>query len=198
LVRPLSVFVALALAGCQQQSGDTPSGQPHRASTQPAAQASPSARKPLGRAVLDADGVVFDGPGGKTAQFTFGTLRGAVETSAARRFGAAEMSANDECGAGPMEFARYGPLTLNFQDDKLVGWLAQEGPGVVTTDGISPGKLMRDLKVARSAHMIEGSTLAGEFEYIAADGLPIGGFVKGAGRDARIVTLYAGVNCFFR
>ena len=41
-------------------------------------------------------------------------------------------------------------------------------------------------------------TLAGEFEYLAADGRPIHGFVEGEGRDARIASLYAGVNCFFR
>ena len=76
--------------------------------------------------------------------------------------------------------------------------LAREGEEVVTTDGIRPGGFMRDLKVARSARMIEGSTLEGEFDYLAADGHTIGGFAKGEGRDAKIASLYAGVNCFFR
>ena len=57
---------------------------------------------------------------------------------------------------------------------------------------------MRDLHVSRSARMIPGSTLEGEFEYLAADGRMIGGFASGEGRDARIESLYAGVNCFFR
>ena len=76
--------------------------------------------------------------------------------------------------------------------------LAAEGPQVVTSDGIRPGTFMRDLKVARSARMVEGSTLEGEFDYLAADGNTIGGFAKGEGRDAKIDSLYAGVNCFFR
>ena len=97
-----------------------------------------------------------------------------------------------------MEFTRYGPLTLNYQDGKLAGWFAKEGPQVVTTDGIKPGSFLRDLKVTRSVRMIADSTLQGEFDYLAADGHPIGGFAKGAGRDARIDSLYAGVNCFFR
>ena len=43
-----------------------------------------------------------------------------------------------ECGAGAMEFTRYGPLTLNFQDGKLVGWFARKGAQVVTSDSSGP------------------------------------------------------------
>ena len=186
-MRAWAAIAALALlAGC----GRAPAPAPAKPST-------PAARTAT-KAVLETDGIIFDPPGGKTAEFMFGIPRAQVERVATRWFGNPETSANAECGAGPMEFARYGPLTLNFADGKFVGWLAEEGPQVVTADGIAPGKMMRDLKVARAARMIPGSTLEGEFEYIAADGKPIGGFLKGAGRDARIVSLYAGTNCFFR
>ena len=149
--------------------------------------------------MLDAEGVTFDSPSGKTQEFDFGAPRAEVDAMAERMFGAPdELTENDECGSGPMQFSRYGPLTMNFRDGRLVGWFAREGPQVVTTDGIHPGALMRDLKVARSARIIAGSTLEGEFDYLAADGHPIGGFAKGEGRDAKIASLYAGANCFFR
>jgi hypothetical protein len=181
-----AVAVLALLAGC----GSAPSA--------PAAKPTAPARKATSKAVLESDGLIIDHPGGKTAEFMFGTSRTDVERVATRWLGQPVISSNGECGAGPMEFARYGSLTLNYAGGKFVGWLAEEGPQVVTADGIAPGKLMRDLKVARAARMIPNSTLEGEFEYIAADGHPIGGFVKGAGRDARIVSLYAGTNCFFR
>jgi hypothetical protein len=202
VLRPLRVLAVLFLVGCQQQH-DAP---PAATSTGSAASGSPVARathapapKPINKAVLDAGGVTFASSAGKTEEFAFGTPREAVDKVAERFFGPAdERSDNAECGAGPMAFSRYGPLTLNFQDDKLVGWLAREGPQVVTSDGIRPGTRMRDLKVARSARMIPDSTLEGEFDYLAADGHSIGGFAVGEGRDAKIDSLYAGVNCFFR
>lgn len=191
----LAVLV-VALAGCKQASEASPARPVQSAA--PSRQAAEARPAPRGKAIVDADGVRFDFTGGKTGEFGFGSRASLIEPLAERMFGEPQKSANAECGAGPLESARYGPLTLNFQDGNLVGWFAEEGAQVVTGDGIVPGKLMRDLKVARSARMIPDSTLDGEFEYIAADGLPIRGFVKGEGRDAKIVSLYAGVNCFFR
>lgn len=187
-------LVILLLAGCHSND-PAPKASPH-----PAGKHSSAAHaKPLNKAVLDAEGVTFDSRAGKTREFEFGAPRAEVDAMAERMFGAPdEQTENSECGAGPMQFSRYGPLTMNFQDGKLVGWLAREGDQVVTSDGIRPGALMRDLKVARSARMIEGSTLEGEFDYLAADGHIIGGFAKGEGRDAKIASLYAGANCFFR
>jgi hypothetical protein len=201
---PFRALAMLLLAGCQQHpQADRPAAPASSASAAaaPSAAKAPAhwAPKPVSKAVLDAQGVTFDSPAGKTQEFVFGAARGEVDALAERMFGPAdERTRFDECGAGPMEFSRYGALTLNFLDGKLVGWLAREGPQVVTSDGIRPGTFMRDLKVARSARMIPDSTLEGEFDYLAADGHPIGGFVVGEGRDAKIASLYAGVNCFFR
>ena len=197
-----TLALLVCAAGCHPRDDRELAG--HGTSTASASTPAPPAPsahapKPINKAVLDAEGVTFDSPAGRTLEFEFGAPREAVDAMAMRMFGPADdVSANRECGAGPMEFSRYGPLTLNFQDDRLVGWLAREGPQVVTSDGIRPGGLMRDLRVARSARMIAGSTLKGEFDYLAADGHPIGGFAKGEGRDATIESLYAGVNCFFR
>ena len=193
-MRSICALALLLIAGCQ------PAERGAKAATEAAAKPGPSARaKAVNKAVVDADGVTFDSPAGKTREFNFGAPRAEVEARAERMFGVPDdLTENGECGVGPMQFSRYGPLTLNFQDGKLVGWFAREGDEVVTTDGIRPGTFMRDLKVARSARMIEGSTLEGEFDYLAADGHTIGGFAKGQGRDAMIESLYAGANCFFR
>ncbi|GGD90937.1 hypothetical protein GCM10011515_08250 [Tsuneonella deserti] len=203
-MRTLTAMALVLLAGCGTQPGKAPSAPVSTAATAPvpsetAGREIRTTPRPANKAVLDAQGVIFDSPAGKTREFVFGSLRTEVDGLAERMFGHPdERSRNDECGAGPIEFSRYGPLTLNFQDGKLVGWLAHEGAQVVTSDGIRPGTKLRDLRVARSVRMIPDSTLEGEFDYLAADGHPIGGFVKGQGRDATVDSLYAGVNCFFR
>lgn len=196
-MRCLGMAAALAvLAGCG--SNERPVAAPSRGPTPKVAGSSAALPQPATKVIVDTDGVVLDPPGGKLAEFTFGSPRGPIEAAVTRLLGQAVNTANQECGAGPMQFARYGAVTLNYREGKFVGWTVTEGPGVVTSDGISVGKLLRDLKIARSARMIADSTLAGEFEYLAADGHPIGGFVSGAGRDAKIARLYAGTNCFFR
>ena len=194
--RAVLLAACLLVAGCEDSGQTKPSAS---GSTLAASSAQAALPRPVSKAVLDAGGITFDAPGGKTEAFPFGTSRLQIDRLAAGAFGPPdEQSSNEECGAGPLQFSRYGPLTLNFQEGKLVGWLAHEGPQVVTSDGIRPGARMRDLKVTRSARMIEDSTLDGEFEYLAADGRTIGGFAKGEGRDATVDSLYAGVNCFFR
>lgn len=207
-MRALTVAaVMLALAGCQQQREDgSPSATANSQST-PTARPTPKVGSSavaivppsqVRHAILDARGLSIGRSPATAQHFAFGTPRAIVEEAGDAWLGTAERSSNDECGAGPMEFSRYGGLTLNWLDGKLVGWFARPDPAVVTSDGIMPGKLLRDLEVARSARLIEDSTLKGEFDYLAADGREIGGFASGSGRDATIESLYAGVNCFFR
>jgi hypothetical protein len=154
--------------------------------------------KPLNSVVLAADGVRFASKAGKTRQYPFGTQQAEMEAVATRFFGAAdERLRKTECRGAPIEIARFGPLTLDFQDGKLAGWQARESSQVSTSDSIHPGARMRDLHVSRSVRMAPG-TAKGEFEYLAADGQTIRGFTRGEGRDARIDSLYSGANCFFR
>ncbi len=196
-----AISLLAALAGCQPGRDDTP---PAPAESGVTASPSPAAAAPAkppgaGKGVLDAEGIAFAATAGKTGSFRFGTNRAIVDEAAARGLGReGARTALGECGAGAMEFTAYGGLTLNYLDGMLVGWRAGEGAPAVTSDGIRPGALLRDLKVARSVRMIEDSTLEGEFDYLAADGQTIGGFVLGEGRDARIASLHAGTNCFFR
>lgn len=187
----------LALAACDSAA---PPAAPVKATARATATATAAARAVVIRnAIVDAAGIGLGKNAGTAAHFPFGSARGAVEQAAERWLGApGTHSRFDECGAGPMEFSRYGGLTLNFQDGKFTGWMLKEDPRAVTSDGIGPGAFMRDLEVTRSVSMVPDSTLDGEFTYIAADGQQICGFAVGKGRDAKIASLYAGLTCFFR
>ncbi len=202
MVRCLPVLAtALALAACGQQHDDGPPSATANATATPTPTPSAIATIPKSQvrhAILDARGLSIGRNPGTATHFVFGAPRAAVEVAGDKWLGKGERSANEECGAGPMEFTRYGGLTLNYLQGKLVGWRAETDPAVVTSDGIMPGKLLRDLEVTRSARFVEDSTLDGEFDYLAADGQQIGGFASGTGRDATIESLYAGTNCFFR
>lgn len=198
----LAGAVTLALGACGQDREGEPATQGSSATT-PRPSSTPKAiatvpARSVRHAILDAKGVALGKNPGTARHYSFGSRRAKVEAAAGEWLGPPERSANAECGAGPMEFTRYGGLTLNFQGDKLVGWFLREQPHAVSSDGVKPGELLRDLKVTRSVRMIEGSTLDGEFDYLAADGNTIGGFAAGEGRDAVIESLYAGTNCFFR
>lgn len=104
-----------------------------------------------------------------------------------------ESSANEECGAGPMEFSRHpGGLTLNYQDGKLVGWLLDEASEAVTVEGglaIGAGRAAAEALPGFAA--VDDSTLGDEF-YSESRG--IGGFLE----EGKVTMLYAGTNCFFR
>ncbi|MDG5747339.1 hypothetical protein P8Q88_04030 [Qipengyuania sp. XHP0207] len=126
----------------------------------------------------------------------FGAPRSQVDTVAERAFGSmGEQTANEECGAGPMEFTQYGPLQVGYLDGKFAGWFLREGYGVVTSDGIRPGVATLDtLKGERQVQELD-TTLEGEFQYTTADYGTITGFADDAGN---ITALQAGVSCFFR
>lgn len=149
------------------------------------------------RMMMTSDGFAYRVAGGtSTEEIGFGVDRVSVERIARQQFGEpSERSANEQCGAGPMEFSRYGPVQFNFQNGRLVGWSLRRGE-LATADGVRPGTTrFDDLRNERSAAMVEASSLDGEFSYAAADGGTIGGLVD---EDGSIATLFAGDNCFFR
>ncbi len=196
---PTLMFATLfGLAACQAEPdapGQTPTAQP--------ATPAPSASAPVAVTATDSmqvrlmpDGLMLANRArpadAQTLRFGMTEPDALAAMTAAK--GAAKISTNAECGAGPMTFAEYGPLILNFVDGKFVGWRATGEEGIVTVDGIRPGVTLDDLRQERSVGEID-STLEGEFSYAAAGGGSIGGF---AGPDGRILSLHAGTNCFFR
>lgn len=150
-------------------------------------------KQPAQAVTLNANGLTT---AGKTA--AFGAGRAAVDRLVAAALGqSVERSELAECGAGPMAFSKIGALTLHYQDDKLIGWFAREGSPLVTSDGMAPGIAMAQLKRDRKFERLD-TTLDGEFAYAAPDGSTVYGFAEGEGAAARVASLHAGTQCFFR
>jgi hypothetical protein len=99
---------------------------------------------------------------------------------------------NEECGAGPVDFASFGSaLTVNFQGGSLVGWILSEPAEKVTVVGdVQIGTPRAEVEDITGYVAIEGSTLGEEF----ALGDAIGGFFE----EDKVSMLYAGTQCFFR
>ena len=194
-------FLAVLLlpAACNQQAD---SRQAEETAASPEDRAATEMHSEIGAKpsmALLADGLSYRVAGGtETVQVSFGAPQESIERVAREAFGEPrERTSNEECGAGPMEFAQYGPLQLNFQDGALVGWFLQSGGKVATVDGVQPGvTTFDDLARDHDGRMADGSTLEGEFSYQPlGGGERVGGFVD---RDGTILSLNAGMNCFFR
>lgn len=150
--------------------------------------------------ILDSQGVVFRRGEAEYRRFPFGSSRAEVEAMATEVYGpnSGTRTANAECGAGPMAFTAYGPIHLNYLNEQLSGWRAEQGAMALTEEGIVPGITRAQLDRQRGVRLIEGSTLPGEFEYATPGGGLIGGVLHGTGDDAIVEVLFAGANCFFR
>lgn len=181
-MRGVAVVAALLLAACSSGEGND---------------ASRSGEWTL---ILDAQGVVFQRGEAEYRRFPFGAPRAEVEAMAAQVYGesAGRRTSNDECGAGPMAFTAYGPIHLNFLDEALAGWRAEQGAMAMTEDGIVPGITRAQLDRQSGVRLVKNSTLPGEFEYATYNGGRIGGVLRGSGDDAVVEVLFAGANCFFR
>ena len=151
---------------------------------------------------LDGEGLRFvDKTSGKTSLLAFGVPRTQAEAALARVAGKADdRSANEECGAGPMEFTRFDAMTLNFQDGKFVGWFLGDENGASeysTMSGIGVGTTRARAQESVSIADVENSTLGEEFSIGTGDHV-IGGMFAEPGAAAKIDALFAGDNCFFR
>ena len=178
--------LTLALAACGGQR-DTPTDETQPGDTMPTGKSLVQARM-----IVDANG--FSGRDG--APIRFGTAREEVDAKASEIFPDGPIkSEQDECGAGPMEFSKYGPVDLAFLDGRFAGWFLRPGKDVATSDGIAPGLTTLDaLKSERQVQELD-TTLDGEFQYTTADYGTITGF---ADPDGSISSLSAGITCFFR
>jgi len=193
---------ALLLAACGGE-GESETGAVAADTTAPAATAPAPAPAPApadtaddpALAVADNGVRVFDGTSESGRPLPFGMPMEAVLATMEGLRGKAERSTNSECGAGSIEFANWKDgLGLLFQEGRFVGW-ALDGRGggeVKTSGGVGPGSTRRELE---AAHQIKIDETSLGTEFMAGD---IAGVLDGAGPDARILTMWAGVNCVFR
>lgn len=146
--------------------------------------------------ILQADGVTQ----GERQTFPYGTEK-ARAIAMLELFGPVDQNANEECGAGPMDFASSSAtgLTLNFQEDRLVGWFFDgDGKLAHTAQDITTGSTRAALEQAMPIEMQADSTLGIEFFSGSGETGFIGGFLSNESEDAIVESLYSGTNCFFR
>jgi len=151
---------------------------------------------------LDGEGLRFiDKATGKASLLAFGTPRAQAEEALARVMGTLDdRSTNEECGAGTMEFTRFDAMTLNFQQNKFVGWFLGNEPGAdhyATMSGVAIGTTRAKAGESVKLVAIEDSTLGEEFSLGEGENV-VGGMFAAPGDAAKIDALFAGTNCFFR
>lgn len=133
---------------------------------------------------------------GSTRLVAFGTPQADAVRGLRTALGApTEESANDECPAGPLEFASFrSGVTAWFQNGAFVGWGVDERTDrtMRTMAGVGVGTTRRGLDSVVTATVAE-STLGTEFD---AGGLY--GILSGPRPTDRIVYLWAGIGCNFR
>ncbi|GAB5349473.1 hypothetical protein [Alteriqipengyuania sp. 357] len=191
----LTGAAAFALAAC----GD--GGEEPQPSEPPTAEeiAAQSPNAPKDRPIeLRADGLVIAAPeaGGPAVALDFGDPQDAVVEQLTMVFGGPQFGSNEECGAGPMEFATFDTFVAGFQDERFIGWMVN-GPSerAVFTgpDGVSLGMAAADVSKLPSYDALEDSTLGEEFMLGDSEML-----VSGLIEDNQVATLWGGTNCNFR
>lgn len=191
---PLALAAVILIAACDR----TPDpAAVEAAASPPAAEAAAPAAPTLsggGLAIEDEGLRIFDASGA-ARDLPFGTPQATVIAAVTAATGgmAPEQSTNEECGAGPTQFAGYSDgLQLLFQNEEFAGWFL-DAPGLTTVDGIGVGSTRAALNAARTVSLTPDSTLGIEFS--AGD---MGGFLTADGAAGAVASLHAGLTCFFR
>lgn len=162
---------------------------------QTAAPMSASSRQPT--LAVDGEGLRwFLPPNGSARPLAFGTRRADVLASLERVRGPAGTGTNEDCGAGPVQYATWPDgLSLVFQNNRFAGWgLDRRAAGALATaNGVGPGTDREVLADSFGTVTFRQTSLGTEF---AAGG--VFGVLDGAGARATITDMWAGVSCVAR
>ncbi|MGY6637283.1 MAG: hypothetical protein ACXIUO_09110 [Erythrobacter sp.] len=156
----------------------------------------PPASATTERAVLavEGEGIRFFNPVTTSATpIPFGRPRSEVLATLERVRGPAGMGTNEDCGAGPVQYASWADgLSLVFQRDRFVGWgLDGRAAGAISTaGGIGPGSTREALDGAYGNVEVRKTSLGNEF---SAGGFF--GLLDGPNANSKITDMWAGVNC---
>lgn len=135
-------------------------------------------------------------PNGSARPLSFGEPEVDVLASLERVRGPAGKGVNQDCGAGPVQYANWADgLSLVFQNGEFAGWgLDQRAAGAIATaNGVGPGTTRRELAASFGSVTFQDTSLGVEFA--AGD---IFGLLDGTGPEAKITHMWAGVSCVAR
>jgi len=149
---------------------------------------------------LDSEGLrVVNPANGTTRLLAFGMKETDVATIITNIRGKmVERGKNQECGAGPLGFTRWGGgLTLWFEKERFAGWFVdgrqQNAANKLTTiAGIGTGSTRAQLNKVYTTKVFQ-STLGTEFS-----AGQLGGLLSGTKPSDRVTSLWSGVTCLFR
>ena len=201
LTPAFALTLALGLIGCGPAAEPPAEAPATPVVTDPAPAADPAAATTGVTAILlEGNGFMPANPGGRGTglKLSFGAPRDTVITYMTGLHGgtAPNLDSNDECGAGPLTFARWDDdFTLAFQDGKFVGWWAGERApaGFSTVQDIHVGSTLAEVRAAWPGVEVINDTIGPEFA--ATD---IFGILTGTTPSAKVTALWAGVSCIFR
>jgi len=208
-MRSLAAAAAtIALAACSAQSPadrddrEPPtnlSALPPGSSTDSLANAAAASRERPALAI-EGDGLrLVDPASGRARSLPFGLGRAQVMDALAFLRAPTESGFLSECGPGPLDRAAWpGGLTLYFQHNRFAGWAlrapadAGGGARLTTASGIGLGSTRASLERVHETEVFD-SSLGTEFSAGKLFGL-----LDGAGPQARITEMWAGVSCVMR
>jgi hypothetical protein len=208
MTRPKSVLLAAALlAACGPEPSGGAAGRsaPDSAAAPVEAAAErgtvdtlsrvPAASRGALVVVLAPEGLEIAAGGGVPKRLAFGGPGAGVLADVGAVLGEpAEQGTQEECPAGPLQYATYGQgLQLQFQDGAFVGWSARRGSTFRTTSGIGPGSTLGQVRAAYPAATVQQTSLGTEFA--AGD---LYGVVADPSPAGNVEIMFAGTNCIFR
>jgi len=201
LTPAFALAAALGLLACSP-AAETPAQPGAETPVAPPVVADPAAPTPAGvtAILLEGDGFMPANPGGGGTglKLSFGAPRATVLTYMTGLHGgtAPRTDSNDECGAGPVQFARWDDdFTLAFQDGKFAGWWAgeQAPAGFSTVQDIHVGSTLAEVRAAWPGVEVRNDSIGPEFA-----SRDIFGTLSGTTASATVTALWAGVSCMFR
>lgn len=134
-------------------------------------------------------------PSGSARAIPFGRPQVEVMASLEGVRGRADKGVNQDCGAGPVQYATWRDgLSLVFQDSRFVGWSINSRAAdlIATAAGVGPGTTRAELESAYNATVSKTSL---GYEFSAGD---LHGVLSGAAPEALVTDMWAGVSCIAR
>ncbi|MBC7770242.1 MAG: hypothetical protein H7124_15790 [Phycisphaerales bacterium] len=150
-------------------------------------------------AVLAVDGEglrLFNPTSGSASPIPFGRPQADVLAPLERMRGPAGQGVNQDCGAGPVEYASWPDgLSLVFQDGRFAGWgLDGRAAGALTTaSGIGPGSTRAALDAVYGDVRVTRTSLGNEFSAGSFSGV-----LDGPNATSLITDMWAGTSCVAR